>query len=69
MSLEEESATMLDDRKEAILAARSAVSAYANDPSERNAAEVKSACIAVMHLQTGHQKEMRVRAHFGLYED
>ena len=60
---------MLDDRKIAIHAARSAVSAYAKDPSERNAAEVNSAFAAFKHVQVQHQREMRVRAHFGLYED
>lgn len=60
---------MFDDWKEVVLAARSAVSAYAKDPSEGNAAQVNSAWTAFKHVQAQHQREMRVRAHFGLYED
>ena len=60
---------MPGDRKDAIIAARSAVSAYAREPSERNAAEVDSAWTAFIHSRVQHHREMRVRAHFGLDED
>ncbi len=41
-----------DDRKKAFNAAKSAVNAYAKDPSDRNAARVQAAWGAVKDLQT-----------------
>jgi hypothetical protein len=45
-------ATMLkDDRKNALNAAESAVNAYAKDPTDKNAAKVRSAWETVKDLQ------------------
>jgi hypothetical protein len=41
-----------DDRKKALNAAKSAVNAYAKDPSDRNGARVQAAWRAVKDLQT-----------------